>query len=130
MALILTVDDEEAILQILYSLLQAEGHSVLKASDGQSAIDMIESNPDIELVISDVRMNPVNGYEVLKNSKLKRPELPVIMVTAFYSEDTAKDFLKLGAFAYLAKPFKPFVLLQKINSALSKGSKSNAAESS
>ena len=127
MALILTVDDEETILQILGSLLGAEGHSVVQASDGQSAIDLVESNPDIDLVISDVRMNPVDGFDVLRASKLMRPDLPVIMVTAFYSTDVANDALKMGAFAYLSKPFKPFDLLQKVNSAL-KGAPESATE--
>ena len=52
MALILTVDDEETILQILSALLAAEGHNVLKASDGQSAIDLVESNSDIDLDVT------------------------------------------------------------------------------
>jgi DNA-binding NtrC family response regulator len=126
MALILTVDDEETILQVLSSLLKAEGHKVIKASDGQSAIEMIEANEGIDLVISDVRMRPISGIDLLKVVKMTHPELPVIMVTAYYSMDVMNDVMELGAFAYLSKPFKPFELLHKVNNALSGSSHEQA----
>jgi len=118
MARILTVDDEEFILIIIETLLTSEGHDVVAIKDGEKAVEFLKSEEPLDLMISDVRMNPINGLELLKLAGEVRPGMPVIMATAFHSEERAKEVADMGAFAYVRKPFKGNDILAKVNEAL------------
>lgn len=115
---ILLVDDEPSILSVLCTVLRSEDYDVLSATDGQQAIDLIK-NEDFDLVISDIRMAPINGMDILKVVHHERPDVSVIMLTAFGSVETAIEALKLGAFDYVTKPFKVDELLITVQRALS-----------
>ncbi len=115
---ILLVDDEPSILSVLCTVLRSEDYDVTSAADGQQAIELIK-NEDFDLVISDIRMAPVNGMDILKVVHQERPEVSVIMLTAYGSVETAIEALKLGAFDYVTKPFKVDELLITVQRALS-----------
>lgn len=117
MARILLVDDEPSILSVLCTVLQAESYDVVPASDGEKAIEMINSE-EFDLVISDIRMTPVNGIEILKTIHKVCPQTATIMLTAYGSVETAIQALKLGAFDYVTKPFKVDELLITVQRAL------------
>lgn len=102
---ILIVDDEARILLLLQSLLKANGYDVVTAKDGNSALDAVKSDT-FDLVITDLRMSPMDGLELFKEIKKLQPDLPVILLTAYASVETAIEALKNGAFDYLSKPFK------------------------
>jgi len=104
MARILNVDDEEMITAILRRLLESDGHTVETALDGGTAFNLVRAR-DYDLVISDIRMDPMDGMELLRLIRLAKPDLPVIMLTAYASEETMKEAEALGAAAYLTKPF-------------------------
>jgi CheY-like chemotaxis protein len=104
LAKILVADDDELILHALTVLMESNGHTIITASDGDKALELIRgSKPD--LLISDLRMKPTNGIELLRDIRKEWPDLPVIMITAFASAETRDESSNLGAVAYLAKPF-------------------------
>ncbi|MCK5849737.1 MAG: sigma-54-dependent Fis family transcriptional regulator [Kiritimatiellae bacterium] len=117
MAKILLVDDEPSILSVLCTLLKAEGYEVSSALAGEKGKEMLLSE-DFDLMISDIRMSPINGMELLKISHDERPNTAVIMLTAYGSVETAIEALKLGAFDYVTKPFKVDELLITVQRAL------------
>ena len=117
MATILLVDDELNIITVLSTLLKAEGYDILAARDAEKAHDLI-LHQNIDLMLADIRMSPINGMELLKWTRAARPETSVIMLTAFGSVDTAIEAMKMGAFDYVTKPFKVDELLITIKRAL------------
>lgn len=118
MARILLVDDEGALLKVLTSVLQVVGkHEVVSTSEAMKAADLIK-NEKFDLMISDIRMAPMNGMELLRLAHKVSPEMAVIMVTAFSSVDTAVDARDLGVFDYVPKPFKVDELMKTVEMAL------------
>jgi len=117
MARILLVDDEPSILSVLSALLKAEGYEVVPALGGDKA-KVVLTSEEFDLMISDIRMSPVNGMELLKIAHNDRPTMSVIMLTAYGSVETAIEALKLGAFDYVTKPFKVDELLITVQRAL------------
>jgi nitrogen regulation protein NR(I) len=102
---ILIVDDDAQLRQSFEKILTAEGHAVKTASSGEVAIAMVQAAvPD--LVIMDVRMPGMNGLEAFRVMHEIEPKLPVIIMTAFGTTETAIEATKLGAFEYVLKPFE------------------------
>lgn len=117
MARILLVDDEPRMLSLLNSLLKAEGYEIVSAQDGSKVPGLLSSDP-FDLMITDIRMTPVDGMELLKIARSARPTMPVIILTAYGSVETAIEAMKLGTFDYVTKPFKMDELLITIQRAL------------
>ena len=105
MTKILIVDDEPRILLLMKSLLKANGFEVETAKDGPSALEIVQKG-DIEIVITDLRMTPMDGMQLFGEIKKFNPEIPVILLTAYASVETAIEAMKSGIFDYLTKPFK------------------------
>ncbi len=124
---ILLVDDEPSILSVLCTVLRAEDYEVVAATDGQQAMNLIQSE-EFDLVISDIRMSPVNGIDILKLIHQEKPLVSIIMLTAYGTVETAIEALKLGAFDYVTKPFKVDELLITIQRALTYRSALNENE--
>src|SRR5512147_434563 len=104
-AAVLVIDDEEIMRDILGTLLEREGYSVRLASSGQEGLDLARSLP-FDAVIVDVMMPGIDGLQVLDELKKHDEELPVLMVTAYASMESAISAMKKGAFDYITKPFK------------------------
>lgn len=117
MSRILLVDDEPSILSVLTTLLKAEGHDVITSRGGDIAQDMIRKEV-YDLMITDIRMSPVDGMQLLKQSRRERAGAAVIMLTAYGSVETAVEAMKEGAFDYVTKPFKVDELLITVKRAL------------
>lgn len=102
--LILIIDDEEQLCWALERALQQEGYSMLTATGGRQGLALIkEKNPS--LVVLDLKMPEMDGLEVLKKARKLQPKLPVIMLTAHGTIETAIEAMKLGAVDFIAKPF-------------------------
>jgi len=114
---ILLVDDESSILSVLSTLLKAESYDVVTVLGGEEALTHLGSE-SFHLVITDIRMNPITGMDVLREVHEKYPGTAVIMMTAYGSVETAVDALKMGAFDYVTKPFKIDELLITVQRAL------------
>jgi two-component system response regulator PilR (NtrC family) len=102
---VLVIDDEEIMREILQTLLEREGYAVRLAASGQEGLDAARALP-FDAVIVDVMMPGIDGLRVLEELKKLDDTLPVLMITAYASMDTAIRALKLGAFDYITKPFK------------------------
>jgi len=101
---ILVVDDEKDICKALNIILTKEGYSVKEAYNGEQAIELIRGE-NFDLVMTDIKMEKVDGFEVLKEAQRISPDTPVLMMTAFASVGSAVDAMKAGASDYITKPF-------------------------
>jgi DNA-binding NtrC family response regulator len=104
MARILIVDDQEMMRDSLAATLAREGHEVVAANDGPIALTRLASSK-FDLMISDLKMPKMTGIELLQEGKRLRPEMPVVLMTAFATVSTAVEAMKLGAYDYIQKPF-------------------------
>ncbi|BBA69317.1 sigma-54-dependent transcriptional regulator [Geobacter sulfurreducens] len=119
-AKILICDDEEGIRRYLQKMFQAKEFEVETFADGSSLLARIEAGTDgdADILLQDVRMPDMDGIEVLKRVKKLRPSLPVVVMTAFGTIDSAVDAIKLGAYDYVTKPFPREKILGVIDNAL------------
>lgn len=117
MARILLVDDEPSILSVLTTLMKSEGHDPVPIRGGDKAKELLLSDY-FDLMISDIRMEPVDGMELLRVAHRERPGMAVIMLTAYGSVETAVEAMKEGAFDYVTKPFKVDELLITVQRSL------------
>ena len=110
---ILIVEDDGALRDALCMTMECAGHRVLGAADGPAALRLIDQNA-FNLVVSDLRMYPMDGLQLLSEIRLKDPGLPVLLMTAFGDVDKAVAAMRAGACDFLLKPFEPHVLLEHV----------------
>ncbi len=114
---ILVIDDEEVVGKSCARILEPAGYQVEYETSPKKGLEKVESGA-YDLVLLDLRMPEMDGIEVLKKIKEKRPETEVVIITAFSSVDTAVETLKLGAKDYVPKPFTPEELQEVVKTAL------------
>ena len=100
---VLICDDDRAHRTMLRALLAGWGYDITEASDGSEAIEQVHTRA-FDLILMDIRMIKVSGLEALGEIKAYNPAIPIIIMTAFASVETAVDALKSGAYDYLTKP--------------------------
>ncbi|ACG73199.1 two component, sigma54 specific, transcriptional regulator, Fis family [Anaeromyxobacter sp. K] len=105
MAHVLIVDDEVNIRRVLAAMLKREGYEVTTAADGEQALGVLHRTP-VHVVVTDLVMPRVGGMELLRRVSQDFPDVPVILITAHGSVDSAVAALKAGAFDYITKPFE------------------------
>jgi PAS domain S-box-containing protein len=113
--LILIAEDEETNFFFLSEILNQTGAKVIHAHNGSEAIDICVKNQSIDLVLMDIKMPVLNGYEATRKIKELRPDLPVIAQTAFAFSDDLKKALDAGCDDYIAKPILKEYLIEKLN---------------
>jgi two-component system response regulator AtoC len=114
---VLIVDDEPNLRKILSAQLTRDGYDVLTAEDGEQGLHLLREH-HIDLVITDLKMPKVDGMTLLKRALEEEPELPVVLVTAHGTIDTAVEALKRGAFDFVTKPFDKDEVRQIVAKAL------------
>jgi two-component system response regulator PilR (NtrC family) len=105
MARILLIDDEEDVLTTLRVLIQSEGHRVFAVREGLQAMDIIQSTERLDLMVTDLRMAPVDGLELIEEARKTRKEMPIVVVSAYLDEENVKRIHDLGCRLYVKKPF-------------------------
>lgn len=101
---VLVVDDQPGVRQLLGIIIKEAGYQVRDAQNGKEAVDIVKMwKPD--LVIMDIKMPVMDGVKALEKIKLLSPDLPVVMMTAYGSEEVLEDLQKKGAAMCLTKPF-------------------------
>ncbi len=111
---ILVVDDDTALREVLAKTLGMENYNVITAEDGTHALDILKTNNNIDIVLSDVQMKPMDGHELLKKCKAIYSDMPVILMTAYGTIENAVHSLHDGAADYLVKPFEHNALIEMI----------------
>jgi putative nucleotidyltransferase with HDIG domain len=115
---ILVVDDEEAIREIVASMLSTAGYLCKQAGSGMEALAILTSGEQFELMLSDLMMAELDGIGLLERTKEKYPDMPVVMVTAVHDISVALAAIRNGAYDYLLKPFEREQLLNTVSRAL------------
>ncbi len=122
---IFVVDDEAHVLEVLVRLLGAE-HEVVTETDPQLAWNLLEKE-SFDLMITDIRMEPIDGMQLFKHAKKVCPQMPVIMLTGYGTKESYKEAQKLGIFGFMNKPFKLIELRAMVDNALQRD-RSSAAD--
>lgn len=113
---ILIVEDDEAIANLLYMDLRDEGYHCICANDGKQAADLLEENMNFDLILLDIMLPEINGYDLLEY--IKPMGIPVIFLTAKGTVDDRIHGLKLGADDYIVKPFQSGEVLARMEAVL------------
>ncbi|MGN0383479.1 MAG: response regulator transcription factor [Eubacterium sp.] len=119
---ILVVDDESRMRKLVKDFLTKKDYIVLEAGDGEEAIDIFFNNNDIALVILDVMMPKMNGWEVCKQIR-EFSKVPVVMLTAKGEEQDELLGFDIGADEYISKPFSPKILVARVDALLRRTNK-------
>ncbi len=102
---LLIVDDEPNIRRVLEAVFTKDGYQVRTVENGRKALDVLATDPNLNVAVCDLIMPDMNGVEVLKAAREINPRLSMVMITAHGTIKTAVDAMKLGAFDYITKPF-------------------------
>ncbi|NOQ52179.1 MAG: response regulator [Desulfuromonadaceae bacterium] len=124
---ILLMEDEHSIANGLKMVLTEEGYAVDLAMTGQSALDSFFNN-GFDLLVADLRLPDIDGFEVIKQVKAKRPETEVVVITGYSSVYSAVDAMKLGVYDYLPKPFTEDEIKRAVSGALENKKKAMEAK--
>jgi DNA-binding NtrC family response regulator len=117
---VLLVDDEVGFVEVLFKRLARRGMAVTVASSGAEGIQALRRR-DFDVAVLDLKMEDMDGIEVLKIFKKMAPAMPVIMLTGHGSESSARQGIQFGAFDYLTKPYELDDLIRKIKEAIRQG---------
>lgn len=115
---IVIAEDEDFNFLLLKVMLSGQDLIILRASNGKEAFDLCKSNQQIELVLMDVRMPVMNGFEATKLIKAIRPTLPIIFQTAYTTDADKAEAYACGCTDFINKPINKEILIQKINNVL------------
>ena len=110
----LMVDDESRMRKLVSDFLTRKGYIVIEAGDGEEALDRFYADKDISLVILDVMMPKMNGWDVCREIR-KNSKVPIIMLTAKSDESSELNGFECGADEYIAKPFSPKILTARVD---------------
>ena len=113
---LMIIDDEAGMRHMLRLVLEKEGYSLTEAAGGEAALDLFDKDP-CDLALCDIRMPGLDGRGFLREVNLRRLPLCVIMMSAYGSVDTAIECMKLGAYDYISKPFKPDEIILTVRKA-------------
>lgn len=111
------MDDDPKVLKLLETLLRADGQTPVPAGDGPTALTLL-AEQSFDLLISDVHMVPMDGMELCRLVRERYPHLPIIVLTAYGTVETARESLRNGAFDFLTKPFRVDELVLTVKRAL------------
>lgn len=118
---ILVVDDEPRMRKLVKDFLTVKGFQVIEAEDGEQAIGIFFEEKDIALILLDVMMPKMDGWEVLKTIR-QYSQIPILMLTARGEEQDELQGFKLGADEYISKPFSPKILVARVEAILRRSS--------
>jgi CheY-like chemotaxis protein len=112
MAKILAVEDEALVRILIVETLADAGHTVLEASDGETALELVKETPDIDIIVSDVRMSRMDGFTLATAARALYPALGVLFMTGYMGTEVSG---KVPDARVLQKPFDPDALLSEVS---------------
>jgi len=117
---ILIAEDDNINFLLLQKIMQSSNYKIIRAANGQEAVDICIENPNIDLVLMDIKMPVMNGFEALEKIKSIRPELTIVAQTAYASSEDEEKIMKAGFLGYITKPIDREKLFELINNILKK----------
>lgn len=126
---ILVVDDESRMRKLVRDFLAQKNYTVLEAGDGEEALEIFYREKDLAMILLDVMMPKMNGFEVLKEVR-ESSKIPVIMLTAKGDEADELQGFRLGVDEYIAKPFSPKILVARVEAILRRTAPDDTEEQS
>lgn len=124
---ILVVDDESRMRKLVRDFLVRQNYEVLEAADGEEALDLFYKEKDIALIILDVMMPKLNGWDVCREVR-ETSKVPIIMLTAKGDESDELNGFELGVDEYISKPFSPKILVARVGAILRRSGKTEETE--
>jgi signal transduction histidine kinase/ActR/RegA family two-component response regulator len=115
---LLIAEDDNINFLLLQKIMQSSNYKIIRAVNGQEAVDICISDPNIDLVLMDIKMPVMNGFEALEKIRAIRPELVIVAQTAYASSDDEERIMKAGFFGYITKPINREKLFELINEIL------------
>lgn len=112
---VLIVDDDDLIRMVIRHALEIKGFEVVESDDGDTAVEILRSHPDIELVILDLRMPRMNGREAYAVMREMKPDLKCIVSSAHINDKDEEEFSAIGIKAFLKKPYHIEDLYKTVN---------------
>jgi DNA-binding NtrC family response regulator len=116
-AVVLVIDDEPGVIQLCQRLLERAGFHVLAISQSSEGLEFLE-RVHVDLLLVDIRMPDVNGFQVIDQARRRQPDLAVVVMTGFGTVETAIEALRRGADGLILKPFAGAELVQSVDRAL------------
>ena len=117
---VLVIEDDPDVLEQLSAILEEDGHDVVRAKSAEEGMDLVDRD-GVALVITDLRLPRASGLDVVRGVCERSPDVPVLVVTAHASIDTAVQAMRLGAFHYLQKPLSVDTVLMEVEKAVEHG---------
>lgn len=114
---ILVVDDDDDLREVMFSIFESQGFTVIEADNGVKAYDIVVSQ-NIDLVVSDIRMPGGDGLTLLQKIRAYNPKIPIVIFVTGFSDVSIADCIKKGAMCVFPKPFNQKELLKSVKSAL------------
>ena len=124
---ILVVDDESRMRKLVRDFLVKKGYDVVEAGDGEEALDKFYADKEISLIILDVMMPKMNGFEVCQEIR-EHSKVPIIMLTAKGGENDELNGFELGVDEYISKPFSPKILVARVEAILRRTNQTDEAQ--
>lgn len=124
---ILVVDDESRMRKLVRDFLVKKGYDVVEAGDGEEALDIFYADKEISLIILDVMMPKMNGFEVCREIR-EHSKVPIIMLTAKGGENDELNGFELGVDEYISKPFSPKILVARVEAILRRTNQTDEAQ--
>lgn len=112
--LILVVEDDMASCELFKNFLASKGINTIIAEDGNEAIEIVENNPNIDLILMDIKLPELDGCSAMIEIKKIRKDIPVIAETAYAFKGDKRKFLNIGFDDYISKPIKPAMLFEML----------------
>ena len=111
---ILVAEDDNFNFLLIEKILKTKNYNIIRAEDGEKAVEIISKNKDIDLILMDIKMPKLSGHQAFEIIKKMRPKLPVIAQTAFTSSEEVEKIFKTGFSGYISKPIKKDLLCQMV----------------
>ena len=115
---LLIVDDQFGIRLLLNEVFKKEGYSSCEAANGMEALQLLEQRDTISLILLDMKMPDMDGMTILRKVKEKKPDIPVLMMTAYCESNVINEAMELGVVRYFTKPFDIFDVRDEVNNIL------------
>lgn len=122
---ILIVDDELLIRDLLYDYFLSKDYTIMTANSAEEAMEIVEQHDDFDVVLTDIKMGGTDGLQLVDDIRQSHKNLPVIVMTAFPSVETAVEALRKRVFDYIIKPFNINRLFSVVEAAAREGHRAN-----